>query len=310
LGQRGLSKFNKPAFKDATLVGGAMIIFFGVQNLMALGYAYLPWEADLSEVGGLLQEMSYYLCGIFLAILFLRRRDSDVMLRRTSKDNARMAVLVFAGGYIVVIGLNLLFYYLTDAVGLQSYDIQDTPPASAGGRILRLIEVSVIAPVFEEILFRGLILGRLRKYGNGFAIIISSLLFACAHSTLYGIPGIFFLAVLFAYVDIKCDSIYPSMVFHFINNFYATIVSYYQDNIPVYLAIASIMGIVFSGCMVAFVFLIIKAENYKKRTKSPLLKGKLRGPYGAVFASPTILIYLIYSVFSLVYTTLAASGLR
>lgn len=76
----------------------------------------------------------------------------------------------------------------------------------------------VIAPVFEELLYRGVVLSLLKGYGKGGAIALSALLFAIAHGsiTVFGAP--FILGIVTAYVTIKCGSIWPAMVIHFVNN--------------------------------------------------------------------------------------------
>ena len=44
-------------------------------------------------------------------------------------------------------------------------------------RPLSLLLTVIVSPIFEELMFRGMILGRLRRYGDGFAVAASALLF-------------------------------------------------------------------------------------------------------------------------------------
>ncbi len=77
---------------------------------------------------------------------------------------------------------------------------------------------SFLAPITEEIVFRGFILRGLEKYGRTFAIVISAILFGAMHGNL--IQGVFAAAtgLVFGYVALEY-SIKWSILLHIINNF-------------------------------------------------------------------------------------------
>ena len=81
------------------------------------------------------------------------------------------------------------------------------------------ISTVIMAPVLEEILFRGLILGTLKKTMHPWiAIVISSVIFGLAHGTPIGILYATCLGILMGWLTIKFNSILPSMVFHMAYN--------------------------------------------------------------------------------------------
>ena len=60
--------------------------------------------------------------------------------------------------------------------------MQSTEGMVSGSLIIMLISIVIIAPIVEEIIFRGLILSRLNKVMNTtVALIVSSLIFAILH---------------------------------------------------------------------------------------------------------------------------------
>lgn len=61
-------------------------------------------------------------------------------------------------------------------------------PAQSGEIVLFYLVAGIIGPVAEEILFRGIIYGFFRRWGVLMALIMSSVIFVLAHSTLSGIP--------------------------------------------------------------------------------------------------------------------------
>lgn len=89
--------------------------------------------------------------------------------------------------------------------------------------ILSIISTAVVPAFSEEFAFRGIVMGTLRKYGDTFAIIASAVLFGAMHGNITQIPFAFILGLVFAYIDCKTNSIVPSIIIHFINNFYAVI---------------------------------------------------------------------------------------
>ena len=79
----------------------------------------------------------------------------------------------------------------------------------------------IVAPIVEELVFRGLIFKQLSKYHVGYAMVISSICFACMHmNVVQGIPT-FFMGLILAYSYWKTDSLVTSMGIHFLNNLFA-----------------------------------------------------------------------------------------
>jgi membrane protease YdiL (CAAX protease family) len=77
----------------------------------------------------------------------------------------------------------------------------------------------IVAPVLEELIFRGLILeGFLRNYSPTKAIIIASLLFGIAHLNIWQFIGAFLLGLFIGWVYWKTRSIGLAIGIHIVNN--------------------------------------------------------------------------------------------
>ena len=78
----------------------------------------------------------------------------------------------------------------------------------------------VMAPVFEEMVFRGLLFATLRRrFGWTSSALVSTAVFASAHG--YGALGfasVFWTGVLWAWAYERTGSLLPGMVAHSINN--------------------------------------------------------------------------------------------
>ena len=80
----------------------------------------------------------------------------------------------------------------------------------------------VIAPVCEEIIFRGIILeGLLQRYHAPAAIVICSILFGSIHLNIWQFTGAFSGGILSGYVYYKTRSVLPCVWLHALNNFMA-----------------------------------------------------------------------------------------
>lgn len=82
-----------------------------------------------------------------------------------------------------------------------------------------LLSVSVLAPILEEWLCRGLVLrGMLKKVKPGFAIAISAAFFALIHMNPWQALPAFLLGLVFGYVYYRTGSLKITMLMHCVNN--------------------------------------------------------------------------------------------
>ena len=86
--------------------------------------------------------------------------------------------------------------------------------------VVAFISVCLIAPIFEEVIFRGIILEQLSKKNNIIkSLLVSSLLFGIMHFNIHQGVHAFFIGLIFGYIYIKTNSLILAMFLHFINNF-------------------------------------------------------------------------------------------
>ena len=82
-----------------------------------------------------------------------------------------------------------------------------------------LLSLVVFAPVFEELLCRGVVLGSLRaRYGVTVAWLVSSLFFGVLHVQPVQVVSATVVGLILGYVCLATDSLWPSMILHALNN--------------------------------------------------------------------------------------------
>lgn len=88
----------------------------------------------------------------------------------------------------------------------------DFPP------IYNVLLACVLAPVCEELMFRRLLLDRLRPYGDAFAVLASALAFGLLHGNLSQFFYAFGLGCVFGYVALRTGCIFQVMILHALIN--------------------------------------------------------------------------------------------
>lgn len=100
------------------------------------------------------------------------------------------------------------------------------PRGEMGSFWILFFFVAVAAPIFEELIFRKLLLYPLRKHGDWFAIIVTALLFGFYHGNFDQMPYAFVVGMLFALLAVNTNSVIPPMILHVLNNALVTLSQY------------------------------------------------------------------------------------
>ncbi|MGN1432930.1 MAG: lysostaphin resistance A-like protein [Ruminococcus sp.] len=221
-----------------------------------------------------------------------------------------MAVAMVANTASDMVQTNFSFFGLQNSVSM-SEDVSN--PLEI---ILYIISTAIVPAFAEEFAFRGILMGTLRKFGDSFAIITSAIVFGAMHGNIAQIPFAFILGLVFAYVDCKTNSILPSIIIHFLNNFYAVMLDILQStgvfSDRIFMMIYFILIAVFCILgLLSFFYLIKKDKNYFRISDKSALQNDndisilltLKEKMKAFFINPGMLfvlnLFLIETVISL-----------
>ncbi|MBQ4225129.1 MAG: CPBP family intramembrane metalloprotease [Oscillospiraceae bacterium] len=153
---------------------------------------------------------------ILLSSIIFKKNLTD-LFRDTSKltpGRLTLTALIALGTAQVVYFLDSLIYLGLDSIGYM-VDVPDvTDPMSGGAVVMDVLTTVVFAPIFEELLYRGIIMRRLCRVSRNFAIFTSALIFGLIHGNIYQFILGFAAGVVFAYADIRMNSIIPSIIAH------------------------------------------------------------------------------------------------
>ena len=125
---------------------------------------------------------------------------------------------------IPLIVAGMLFINLcSEFIGLPDL-MQDTFRAMSRN-VFGIISIAIMAPLVEELLFRGAIQGYILRKGMKplHAILIASAIFGIVHMNPIQIPFAFAIGLIFGWLYYRTGSVIPGIVGHFINNSIACI---------------------------------------------------------------------------------------
>lgn len=171
----------------------------------------------------LVSVLSAYGAGVPAAWLVLRGTEEA-----PPQPGAPLGPGRFFRSYLAGLGLmylvNLATLALMGLVGLLRGQTVENPVDNMADYplALNLLLGCVIAPVCEEYLFRGLLLNRLRPYGERFAVWASALCFGLFHGNFSQFFYACAIGVLFAGVVLKTGRLRQAMLLHALINFVGT----------------------------------------------------------------------------------------
>jgi len=169
---------------------------------------------------------------IQLGLMWLYLRRSERMTSVDLNDFGRMRFGHATGLAVLLVIAAMVFNfvyatYLIPGIGMQDEmaKILSAIPRTPLNITLLIFAIAIMAPIVEEVLFRGFLQNALAKYVPFWAaILLSSFLFAVVHLQPYAIPGLMSLSLAFGYLYHRTGSLRTNIILHMVNNAFALLV--------------------------------------------------------------------------------------
>ncbi|MDP1808207.1 MAG: CPBP family intramembrane metalloprotease [Actinomycetota bacterium] len=210
-----------------SLLVGLLIFLLGL-IVCRLAGAAVPAVLKIVALGG-----ATFIAGITLAwwLGIKRRGGSFADLGLTNMHPWFDIPIALLGEIVIFIGLATYGFVLFRLAGQK---VPEQPVIELFGRTksgfaLAVIFVAVLAPIGEEVFFRGFVYSAFkRQWGAGTAIIASSLVFALFHiEPLLYVPMFLIGAILATLFEYR-GSLAPNIALHALNNLLALLVLYHR----------------------------------------------------------------------------------
>ena len=201
-------------FLVANLVGSGVALLCGIPMPSSLPAAQsdltlrLAMEIDIAKFNA----VSYFVAMLITCVgfyLYRWKRCKARSLGRFSWRGFNPSLLLWG----------VLFMLTTSLVIEPLLLLLPAGPEVYGRGLWAIVTVVVMAPIFEEVLFRGILLESLRaRYGVVAALMLSSLLFAVIHFHLTVAVNAFFMGLILGYIYLETNSLWSVIFLHALNN--------------------------------------------------------------------------------------------
>lgn len=221
------------SYKSDCFRFGLFLIFTLLLREIATGIS--PLLLSLIETLNIESTEALYAISLLYSALFCQILPSvlaAVMLKYSFKNlcggfkppkQSKKAFANFPAMYGAGMTVNLITMAVMSLI-LKKGDIGDSinstglqPPTLASSFILFVLTV-IIAPVFEEFIFRGAVMNLLKPYGGGIAIFVSAFCFGIYHGNFQQFFYAFALGIVLGYIGYATDSVFCTTLLHLMFN--------------------------------------------------------------------------------------------
>ena len=328
-----------PGFKDICFrIGLMMIVVFLARGICSVVAALVTESFSIDSLSPFAQALIndafsitfLYVVPMTAAAFILKRPLKNSPNRVYAKPKYfGKAMGMFPAGYGLAMVVRLFSLWLGSlfarGTGIgdsfhateEMFDVPDMATA-----VLTFIQLAVIAPIFEELWFRGLVLESLRPYGNGFAIFVSAILFGLTHANFEQFFYAAALGVFLGYIAVSTKSIVTTTIMHaMFNSISGVMVLLAADKsvgdyllaedqsavditpgIVMYMAWLGLILVLMAVGIIMLIYKFIKIKRYRVPKVQTELSASKR--WGIFFSRVTVIIMLILAMDSFIYQLL------
>ena len=196
-------------------------IFFSLFLVTAFpGIEYSIWFETL------LISIPFYLVGVPVFLAIINKVPSQEKGPKKNLSFKQMIVLFFVSmgtTYVFNFVGNIINQIIEGIKGSEVINPLDTV-IDLSNIVPLIIVVVILTPIIEEFVFRGVLLDKLRRFGDKTAIIFTALVFGLFHGNFSQFFYAFALGLIFAYITIKTNTIRYSIVLHMLVNLFGSVI--------------------------------------------------------------------------------------
>ena len=300
-------EFDKTGFTLLVYYGIMSAVVSAVMVIQMVALMFLsPDMTDAERTQALMGNgWGYILTLLIGSVILLLWKKREFCFHTIWQRNRRMTVGSFFAILSVFLSAQLFFQisamvteWFFNLFGLSVMESLEMA-TGIGDTFSMFVYGCLLAPVFEEVLFRGLLLRNLAPYGKKFAVFATAFLFGLFHANLLQSPFAFAVGLVLGYVTVEYSMVW-AVILHAINNLVLgdllpRITSFFQP----WVGEAAFWGIICTCTVAAIVICIVKRRQIlwyllDKRIHPWCMK--------SFFTSVGILAFTVFMLFNIVLT--------
>ena len=292
---------------NITVLGVVLAELFAVHGELVLQFLYEAVSEDellnrVSEIAAG-NGWGYFLGALVGFFLLWMWKGKKFLFRDIWKGNRYMRfsdlislICVFLSGQLlfqmvaVILETILNLFGFSAMVSLEAASVQVET-------VSMFLYLALLAPIGEEILFRGILLRSMLPYGKRFAILASAFLFGIFHGNLIQSPFAFAVGLVLGYTAVEY-SIGWAMVLHMFNNLIiADSMTRITSGLPQMVADSISGSVILILSLIGVIFVIIRRRQLVAYFRENRMN---RRCVGAFFSSPGVIVLILLMLVSMV----------
>lgn len=245
--------------------------------------------------------------------IYIMRKTEAKTLEKHNMTVKTFVICISITMFLMWIG-NIMGVIITSGIGsLIQHEVANpiNDVINNSGLVANLIIITTIAPIFEELIFRKLLIDRTIKYGGTISVLLSGLLFAFFHGNLNQFFYAFLLGGFFAIIYIKTGQIKYTIGLHMIINFIGSVVSLFVSQPLMDLANGSVISPTSTFGVILYILItlgltvmgLIYSIKYfdKSRFDGSEKEIILKNPVSTILLNPGIICFILlmsYTIFT------------
>ncbi len=304
--------------RSAKMIGLSLLIFMGISLAWSVVYLFVAkllgleynQALEMMKEPAILQVIQIAVSILLFTVPFLLvfkgfgQRISELVPLQKPKKGLILPMfflgIAFCGFANIAVSVLQEFF---SSLGIHYSVDYPASPTGRFGFILSLLSTVITPALVEEFACRGLIMGSLRKYGDGFAIMVSSILFGLLHGNFEQMPFAFLVGLVLGFIAVETGSLWVGVAVHGFNNLVSVVFEYFLNNLSgatqnliygAFLMVSLLLG--FVG------LLLVKDQNHGFRFQKAQTESSEKQKYKWFFSSVPVLIFSILCILeSLIY---------
>lgn len=291
-----------------TAFASIVAVIIGLLSTVFSKLDLLYYDDNISMAYQIIASILFILVPFVIAYGVLKKKKIAGILPMGTTYNRKAAVgltmlcvplMIFS-----TLAINFISTIIQEMLGITfTTGVEDPKIMGAEGIFIAVLSIAVLPAILEEVVVRGIVMQPLRRFGDKFAIVASALIFGIMHGNMVQIPYTIVAGLFMGYLAIATGSLWPSIILHFINNFYsvAVVVAYDNagDTAGMLISVLFIALFVLSGFLGGLIYVPM---NYKVPLKKGVDTLKTGEKFYTLFLNVPMIIAIVFLLFQTIGT--------
>ena len=253
-----------------------IIYFLGLGNLASIDFFK---NKNIPQVIYVLLTVIRFTVANFFSVVYSYKDKGKKGIKNLiwNKQNNIDKNLIYI--IIFLLGIQALSYFSMSLLGKYTEKLaQSVSVFNFNGNIYNNISVIaymlIIAPIFEEIIFREIVLKRFSVVSVKFGVVMSALLFGLSHSNFLQFSMTFATGIVFAYTVLKFGKIQIAILCHVFINAISLFWAYIEYSCGEHTIICNIENTYYLICVILFLVCLMIVTTIKKQVVVSTIKNQ------------------------------------